>query len=136
MAVSQICRREVDLVDPDESAWNAAERMLRRAVGSLIVLDQERRPIGIVTDRDLVTKVMAPEKSPRMTRVRDIMTTPVTIVSHTTSIVRAFKVMRGGEVRYLPVVDNIGKLVGILTLDDLLAHISRELGGMDQIVGS
>ena len=128
MTVSQICRREVDLVDPGESAWAAAERMLRRGVGSLIVLDQDRHPVGIVTDRDLVAKVMAPEHMPRMTRVRDIMTAPVKTIADKSSVAVAFAVMRDSGVHYLPVVDDEDKLVGILTLGEVLAHLAREFG--------
>jgi CBS domain-containing protein len=121
MTVLQICQRDVDLVDLDESAWAAAERMHQRAVGSLIVLDRLHQPIGIVTDRDLVVKVLAAEKAPRTTRVRDIMT-----VLESASIEWALSAMRDGEIRRLPVVDGEGRLVGVLALDDILAVLASE----------
>jgi CBS domain-containing protein len=126
MTVLQICQRDVDLVDLDESAWAAAERMHQRAVGSLIVLDRLHQPIGIVTDRDLVVKVLAAEKAPRTTRVRDIMTTPVKTVLESASIEWALSAMRDGEIRRLPVVDGEGRLVGVLALDDILAVLASE----------
>ncbi len=132
MAVSQVCRRDVDLVDPDESAWAAAERMLRREVGSLVVLDQERRPVGIITHRDLVVHVMATERSPRTTRVREIMTSPVRTIQEHRGVAQAYCLMRSSSVDYLPVVDVHGKLVGILTLDDILVHTEREQGHLNQ----
>jgi len=126
MTVAQVCRREVDLVDPDESAWAAAERMLQRSVGSLLVLDQRRRPIGVVTCHDLVVKVMASEKSPRTTRVRDIMTAPAQTVLHTASVSWAISVMCADDLRCLAVVDGHGRLVGILSMSDALRYLVDE----------
>jgi CBS domain-containing protein len=126
MTVLRVCRRDVDLVDLDESAWAAAERMHQRSVGSLIVLNHLHQPIGILTDRDLVVKVLAPEKAPRTTRVRDIMTTPVKKVLESASIEWALSAMCDGEVRRLPVVDGEGRLVGVLALDDVLSVLAHE----------
>jgi CBS domain-containing protein len=133
MSVGEICRREVDLVDPDETAWAAAERMWRREVGSLIVLDQERRPIGVVTARDLVVRVLAAERQPRATRVRDIMTTPVKTVTDTMSVSRAFALMRQQTIRRLPVVDTAGKLVGMLAQRDILNHLAGDVRHVDAL---
>jgi CBS domain-containing protein len=135
MTVSQVCQRQVDLVDLDESAWTAAERMHQRAVGSLIVLNRERHPIGIVTDRDLVVKVIAAERVPRTTRVRDIMTSPVKTVLESASLEWALALMRDVEIRRLPVVDGGGRLVGILALDDVLAHLANEFHDIGRILG-
>ncbi len=135
MTVSRICRREVDLVDLNESAWAAAERMLQRAVDSLIVLDRDRHPIGIVTEWDLVVKVIAAEKRPRTTRVRDIMTAPVRTILDSTSLPQALSLIRGDGLRHLSVVDGEGKLVGILTLDDILSYLTRESGDFHRRTG-
>ena len=59
MSVSRICVREVDLADPGEPVFQAAERMHQRAVGTLVILNQESQPVGILTDRDLVERVLA-----------------------------------------------------------------------------
>ncbi len=134
MTVSQVCQRQVDLVDLDESAWTAAERMHQRAVGSLVVLNRERQPIGIVTDQDLVVKVIAAEKAPRTTRVRDIMTAPVKSVGEAASLKWALALMRDAEIRRLPVVDAGGRLVGILSLDDVLAHLAIEFHDIGRIL--
>jgi CBS domain-containing protein len=126
MAIGGICRRDVDLVDLDESAWAAAERMLQRSVGSLIVINRFQQPIGIVTDRDLVVKVLAPERLPRTTRVREIMTAPVKTVLEDASVESALGLMRSAEVRRLPVVDPEGRLIGVVTLDDILSLLATE----------
>ena len=134
MTISQICQRDVDLVDQDESAWAAAERMHQRSVGSLIVLDRYRQPIGIVTDRDLVVKVLAAEKSPRTTRVRDIMAAPVKTVLETSTVEWTLSLMRSGEVRRLPVVDGEGRLVGVVTLDDVLSLLASEFSQIGHLL--
>jgi CBS domain-containing protein len=128
MTVSRIFQREVDLVDPNESAWAAADRMYRRSVGSLIVLDTLKQPIGIVTDRDLVVKVLAIEKSPRMTRVRDIMTTPVPVVPQTLPVAELLPFFRSCRFSRLPVVDQQGRLVGVVTLDAALEWMDGGFG--------
>ena len=74
MSIQRICIREVDTAVPHESVYLAAERMLQRAVGCLVVVDDANRPIGILTDRDLVQRVMAKGLSPTDTFVQDIMT--------------------------------------------------------------
>jgi CBS domain-containing protein len=127
MTVSQICQRDVDLVDLDESAWAAADRMQRRSVGVLFVLNKLKQPIGMVTDGDLVVKVLAPEKSPRTTRVRDILQTPVQAIPQTLPIHGLLPIFRAGRVSRLPVVDHAGKLVGVVTLDDVLALLDASV---------
>ncbi len=134
MTVAQICQRQVDLVDLDESTWAAAERMRQRGVGSLIVLSRERKPLGIVTDRDLVEKVIAAERSPRTTRVREVMTTPVKTALESASLQWALGIMRDTGIRQLPVVDGAGRLVGILTLDGILAHLAQEQRDLGQLL--
>ncbi len=59
MCVSNICVKSVDLAKAAEPVWLAAERMHQRAVGSLVVVNEKNQPVGIVTDRDLVERVLA-----------------------------------------------------------------------------
>jgi CBS domain-containing protein len=134
MSVGRICQRDVDLVDLDESAWAAAERMHQRSVGSLIVLNEDRQPVGIVTDRDLVINVLAHEREPRTTRVRDIMTAPVKSISEDGAIETALSLMRSGEFRRMPVVDREGRLVGVLTLDDVLSLLAEEFTDIGRLL--
>mgnify|MGYP001828589905 FL=1 len=134
MSVGRICQRDVDLVDLDESAWAAAERMHQRSVGSLVVLNDDRQPIGIVTDRDLAINVLAHEREPRTTRVREIMTAPVKTISEDAAIEVALSLMRSGEFRRIPVVDHEGRLVGVLSLDDVLSLLAEEFAEIGQLL--
>jgi len=133
MSVGRICLRDVDLAEVGESALDAARRMRERRVGTLLVLNDAERPIGLVTDRDLALRVLAAGRDPATTPVGDVMTPDPRVVSEETRIEDALSLMRSGSVRRLPVVDRQGKLVGILSLDDVLALLAEEfalIGGL------
>jgi CBS domain-containing protein len=133
MTVGRICQREVDLADAGEPVRAAAQRMRARNVGSLVILDTERRPIGIVTDRDLALAVVAEGRDADEVRVGDVMSPAPRTVSEDTPIEDTLAVMRARHVRRLPVVDARGRLVGMVSVDDVLSLLAEEfaqLGGL------
>lgn len=135
MTIGRICSRHTYLADPDETALEAADRMRRENVGTLVVIDGRKKPIGILTDRDLAVRVLAPGKSPRDTKVGDVMTANPRTVSEKTPIEDAVGTMRSLAVRRLPVVDGRGKLAGIVSVDDVLELVTEELGNLGRIIG-
>lgn len=120
MSAGRICVREVDFAEVGESVQAAAQRMNSRNVGTLLVLDQEKRPVGMLTDRDLAVRVLAKAGDPIETTVGEVMTKSLRTVSENTPIEDALRMMRTGRCRRLPVVDSLGKLVGLLSVDDIL----------------
>ena len=134
MSVGRICVREVDTASPDDSVTVAAERMHQRAVGMLVVVTNDDRIVGVVTDRDLVSRVLAKGCSPMETRVRDVMTVSPTTISEWTQIEPALIIMRKGKFRRLPVVDHDNKLVGLITLDDILMLLSEEFSQIGRLL--
>lgn len=134
MFVGQICVREVDTADPGEPVQAAAARMNDRNVGSLVVLNDLREPIGIVTDRDLTLSVLARARDPYATKVRDVMTVFPRTVCQDDTIEDALCAMRSGPFRRLPVVDARGKLVGLVTLDDILDLLAEEFGQISRLI--
>jgi len=134
MTVGRICSREVDLVDTDESVQVAAERMNSRNVGTLIVLDEEKHPIGMITDRDLALRIVGKARDPIETLVSKIMTRFPENISEETPIEIALSKMRAGGFRRLPVVDDEGKLIGVLTLDDILELLSTEFTEIGRLI--
>lgn len=133
MSVGRICVREVDTAGPKESALDAARRMRERQVGALVVVDDQARPMGLVTDRDIAMRVVAGGREAAQTPVLDVMTPMPTAVLEDTSIESALGHMRVGRMRRLPVVNGAGQLVGIITLDDVLALLAEEfslIGGL------
>jgi CBS domain-containing protein len=117
----------VNLAASDESVLSAAQRMGKEGVGTLVVLDGRHRPIGLVTDRDLVLRVVAARKDPVTTPIGKIMTHGPKVIDEDSSIESALSLMRAGGFRRIPVVDRKGSLVGILSLDDVLALLAEEV---------
>jgi CBS domain-containing protein len=130
MSVGRICLRDVDLAEPGESASEAARRMRERGVGTLLVLDQAKRPVGLVTDRDLAMRVVAAGRDPRRVTVRQVMTPHPRTAGENTPIESALSLMHSGGFRRLPIVDDDGRLVGILSLDDVLALLAEEFASI------
>jgi CBS domain-containing protein len=93
-----------------------------------------RVPVGIVTDRDLVVEIMAPELDQRVITVGDIMIPELVTVKENAGVSETIEYMRAKGVRRVPVVDNSGGLVGILTLDDLLELLAEELLALARLV--
>lgn len=102
----------------DASAEEAAKVMRDREIGSLVVLE-DGRPTGIVTERDVVTKVAASNRTARDTTVREIMTSPLVAVHPHQEVAEAARVMASRKIRRLPVIKD-GKLIGMITENDII----------------
>ncbi len=126
MSVGRICVREVDTASPSETVYAVAQRMHQRGVGCLVAVNDSSEPIGIVTDRDLVARVLAKGRDPMQTAVRDIMTRDPKWISEESPIESALALMRSGSFRRLPVIDRSRKLVGVVSLDDILMLLAEE----------
>jgi CBS domain-containing protein len=126
MSVGKICVREVDTAKLAESVAVAAVRMHQRAVGTLVVVNNNAQPVGIVTDRDLVARVLATGRDPTVTSMSDVMTPDPKTVSEQVPIESALSIMRSGRFRRLPVLDRDNRLIGLVTLDDILMFLAEE----------
>lgn len=137
MPIGEICNREVVIVQPEDTVLQAAKLMRQHHVGSVLVVDERNGkpvPVGIVTDRDLVVEIIAPELDPDAITVGDIMVPDFATVKEETGVFEAIQYMRSKRIRRLPVVDGEGRLIGIITLDDLLALLSEELDALVKLV--
>jgi CBS domain-containing protein len=134
MSLRAVCTRQVDVAKPYESAWQAAVRMRQRAVGTLVVVNSDRQPLGIVTDRDLMERVLAASKDPLATTVQEIMTPEPATIREEDSIEKALVLMREGGLRRLPVVDADGILVGLVSLDDCLMHLGEQMAQVSEML--
>jgi CBS domain-containing protein len=110
--------------------------MHQHAVGTLVVVNKDEEPVGILTDRDLMERVIVSRLDPDETLVGQVMTKGPSTVFEGASLDAALSIMRDGPIRRLPVVDHEGKLVGLLCLDDLLIHYAREFTAIGQILSS
>lgn len=133
MPVLDIARTGVVTTHRDQSVGNLATVMKEENVGSVLIED-EGRPVGIVTDRDLVLSVLEPRREPMETSAGDVMTaTPVTVAADD-GIFAATATMFEHAVRRVPVVDDTGEIAGILTLDDLVVLLADELKDLAGVV--
>lgn len=134
MSVGQICARSVHTAQLNDSASAAAKRMLEHNVGTLIVVDKDRRALGIVTDRDFTLRLIAESRDPSKAEVWEVMTQLPQKVGEETSIEEALGIMRSGPYRRLPVVNCDGHLVGLLSVDDILTQVAKEFGEISMLL--
>lgn len=127
MSLDRFCRKPVATVGPEQSIRDAAAVMKQSHVGAVVVVDGARKPVGILTDRDVVTRVVAEDRDPEDTRVHAVMSAHPQVVRKDDFIEEAALKMRIVGVRRLPIVDSDGKLAGVVALDDLIVLLSAEL---------
>ena len=125
MSLGTLIARKVVTVDPQESLSKAAHLMEQENVGAIVVVERDR-PVGILTDRDLALAICLHGAKP-FEAVQTRMTCPVDTIRDDEGVYNATQKMMELAVRRLPVVDHLGQLVGLLSLDDLLSLLSREL---------
>lgn len=137
MPISEICNREVVIVQRHNTISEAAQLMRQHHVGDVVVVEERggaRVPVGIVTDRDLAVEIMAPAIDQMVITVGDIMVPELVTVKENAGMFETIEYMRAKGVRRVPVVDKGGGLVGILTLDDLLELLAEELLSLAKLV--
>lgn len=117
MKAKDIMTKDVAFISPSTTVSEAAQLMQKYNVGSIPVMDATG-VVGILTDRDIVVRNIAPEKDSQNTPVSDIMTSQVTTITPDTEISEVSSIMSGKQIRRIPVVEN-NKLVGILALGDI-----------------
>jgi len=132
MNVAQLCSRNVISVRKADEVVTAARLMREHHVGYIVVIEPDFagstvRPIGVLTDRDIVVGIIARERDPRSLLVGDIMTENPAVLNQFDSIAAAVQEMRRIGVRRMPVVGSLGELIGVLSLDDVLDVLAVEL---------
>ena len=131
MRVRDVMTKEVESCQSGENLASLAQLMWRGDCGAIPVVDAERRPVGIITDRDAFIALATRYRVPGEILVREVMTdAPVTC--HPDDDIRlALKAMAEHQVRRLPVVDGTGALAGILSLSDLAAKSTARPSTLD-----
>jgi len=139
MNVDEICQKNVVTIGQTEGVTAAVKLMREKHIGYLIVVESEAQapqpvPIGVLTDRDVVVTVLARTADARELTVGDVMTRKPVVVRDTDSIKVALQEMRRIGVRRLPVVNDDGRLTGVLSLDDLLDSFATQLTDAAQAI--
>jgi len=140
MSVLELCDAEPAAVSLEASVADAIRTMLDRHVGAVAIIDSDRCVAGIFTERDVLRKFSLSGRDPEKTPVRDLMTTPVELATYETGSSEALITMVERHFRHLPVVDNKARLLGMLSIRNLLEwrieDLSREIDSLEQYVSN
>ena len=121
MQLKDVMTPGVEVIAPDASIYEAAEKMSHRDIGPLPVCEGDRL-IGMLTDRDITVRAVAAGRDPRTTHVRDVMTPDVVYGFDDEEVQDAARLMAQYQIRRLPVLNRSKQLVGMVALGDLAVH--------------
>ena len=133
MNILEMCDSDAASVPVEATAEQAIRTMLDRNVGAVAVIDENHRVAGIFTERDVLLRLSLGERDPRKISVCEIMTTPVEMATRATTAGEALATMVERHYRHLPIVDDDGRLLGMLSIRNLLqAQIDTLTRQLDQ----
>jgi len=130
--VRDVMSKDVRVVRPDTTVREVVATMNKFDIGSIIVV-QGDRPVGIITERDILRRLVEPCLAPETLTARQVMTSPVQTINENASIEEAAKLMAKKRVKRLPVM-NDGKLVGIITFSDIVAKVPTMLTILEELL--
>jgi CBS domain-containing protein len=136
-AIGEICVRDVVSAARDTPVLEAARLMRSRHVGDVVVVENGRRgpvPVGIVTDRDIVVGIIAPEIEVSRLTLGDIMSRDLITIPENQHVFETVEQMQRHGIRRLPVTDKEGVLFGIISIDDLTQLLAMQLSGLPKII--
>ncbi|MFZ3140215.1 CBS domain-containing protein [Polaromonas sp.] len=130
--LKDVATASVAVAELETTALAVAQLMRKHHVGALIVVDalEKSRPVGIVTDRDLVLALMAEGLDPAVFTAGDIMSVELVVASPEMDAMDAVQLMRANRLRRLVIADDEGRLAGVVTLEDILQLLTRELADL------
>lgn len=137
MSAGEYCNREVVVIGREESLQEAVELFRQYHVGALVVVENQRGlkvPVGMLTDRDIVIEVIARGVDLDAVTVGDVMRDNLVTVREATTLLDALGLMQGNGVRRLPVVDERGGLLGILTVDDIIELVAEQMTRLSGVI--
>lgn len=133
MTLMECCQVPVVSVPPETPVFDVAAVMAEQNVGSVVVVEA-KRPVGIVTDRDITVRVTAQGLDPKKIQARAVMTAELLVLPGTSGLYEALEAVRKKGVRRIPVVDENGALTGIITVDDIISLLATELEGIATVL--
>lgn len=137
MAIGKLCVREVAVANRNTTVYDAARVMRQFHVGDLVVVDDSEgaaRPVGIVTDRDIVLSVVATGLDPAVFTLGDLVVKDLVSARDDEGVFEVIQRMRSHGIRRMPVVDREGGLVGIISVDDLVQLLAEEMAELGKVI--
>ena len=138
MSIGNVCNREVVVVSRQDSIVEVARLMREYHVGDVVVVaqkEEQKVPVGILTDRDLVVELVAEDVDLTAFNVGDAMSTDLLTAHENEDVIETVKWMRSKGVRRVPVVNDQGGLVGILSVDDVIELLAGQLNDLAKLIG-
>ena len=130
--VRDIMTRNIKTVRPDDTALDAVRKMNKFRIGSVIVVNSGR-PVGIITERNILQEIVEPRHDPATMKAKDIMTRPLITIDPHTAVDEAAKIMATNTIKTLPVIDK-NKILGIVTSSDIVRNSPTQLSILDELL--
>lgn len=136
MLVKDAMNKDVKTIGENDNVRNAAERMVENRIGSLVVLSQTGELLGLLTERDILRDVVARGESSDEIKVGEIMTKNIIVISPDATLEDAADVMTHNKIKKLPVINQEGQLIGIITASDLIAYEQKLVESVSELMVS
>jgi CBS domain-containing protein len=133
MSLQRFCKRPTVTIAPEKTIQEACQLMEERNVGCLVV-EEQGKLCGILTDRDIALRVAGQGKDPQLTHVGTVMTANPVRIPVDSTLHELTMLMHSQHVRRVPIIDASGRAIGIVTLDDLLALLGDEMSDLANTV--
>jgi CBS domain-containing protein len=132
MIVRDIMAKNIKTVKPDDSVHAAVQKMNKFDIGSVIVISSGR-PVGIITETNIMRRIVEPRMDPAMVWAKDIMSSPLTTIDVNAAVEEAARVMMEKKINRIPVM-NGNKLVGLVSSTDIVKASPTQLGILNELL--
>jgi CBS domain-containing protein len=139
MSAGEYCNRDVVVVAKADTVQEAINLMRQYHVGSVVVVEEagdKPRPVGILTDRDILIEILAEDVELDAVTIGDVMSYELVTVKDDSPLLDAVSIMKDKGVRRLPVVNDTGGLEGILSVDDVIELLAEELSNIAKLISN
>ncbi len=126
LQIKNFMSKDVLVVGQEESVLSAAKKMASRDIGSIVVIDGNEKPVGIFTERDILVRVVLPRRDYVCTKISEVMTKNPVMIKENDTYLAACDIIRKNDIRHLPVVNEKGKLMGMLSIKDLSGYVKKD----------
>jgi CBS domain-containing protein len=133
MSLGNLCRREIICVDLGTTVKEAVRLIGEKNVGCVVVIGSDK-PVGMLTDRDIVLRIINKGLDPQRTTVDNVMSKDIVALREDMGLFEALEQVKGKSIRRFPIVDANGALKGIMTLDDIIFLLGKEMADVSSII--
>ncbi len=132
MIIRDVMAKNIKTVKPDDTVHAAVQKMNKFDIGSVIVVSSGR-PVGIITETNIMRRIVEPRMDPATVWVKDIMSSPLTTIDENAAVEEAAKIMAEKRINRLPVLKG-DKLVGLISSSDIVKASPTQLGILDELL--